>query len=141
VFFVISIIANEYESIFTNNLKTLLKDVSKSDMIGIIYISIDDLSTAQNISYDLEYSLGELGYNTVSHDWQEFLPYFEDNYGWKYQLNTMMNDDSVYDISNFIRIDIAIVGRIIERENNRRLNLRVLDIKTKKIIGSVTYDI
>ena len=137
----ITIYADEYEGFFQDSVRQLLRNVPKSAMIGIIYISENDINTAYNIHDDILHTITDLGYCVISKDWLEYLPYFEENYGKRFQFNVSINEESVLEIGNFIRADIALTGRVIEGDIYRRLNLRAIDMKTEQVIGNITCDL
>ena len=137
----IAIYADDYEGFFGDTLRQLFRNVPKTAMIGIIYISENDVNTANNIHDDLMHTITELGYCVISKDWLEYLPYFEENYGKRFQFNVTINEESVLEIGKFIRADIALTGRVIEGDFTRRLNLRAIDIKTEQVVGNITCDL
>ena len=137
----ITIYSEEYEGFFKDSIRQLLRNVPKTAMIGIIYISEKDINTAYNIHDDILHTITELEYCCISKDWLEYLPYFEENYGKRFQFNVTINEESVLEIGSFIRADIALTGRVIEGDFTRRLNLRAIDVKTEQVLGNITCDL
>ena len=139
--FLYTLKADDYEGLFNNSVQQLFRSVPQSAMIGIIYISENDINTALNIQDDLIHTITELGYCCISKDWMEYIPYFEENYGIRFKFNTAINEESVLEIGSFIRADVVLTGRVIEGDNSRKLNLRAIDMKSEQVIGSVTCDL
>ena len=132
---------DEYEGFFRDSVKQLLRNTPTSAMIGIIYISESDINTAFNIQDDLIHTITELGYCVISKDWFEHIPYLEENFGIRYSFNKALNEDAVVTIGHFIRADIALIGRVIDSDNARKLNLRTIDMKTEQVVGTITCDL
>ena len=132
------IFADSYQSPLSSNIRQLLRGVPRSSIVGIVFISDNDINTALSVSDDIEHVITELGYAVIGRNWLEFLPYFAESYEWRFRFNEAINDDFVQEIGTVIRADVALTGRIVETDSSRRLNLRTININTGEVIATVS---